>query len=121
MSPINRLRIDLPIGGMTCTACATRIERSLNQQPGITAAINLAAEKARVDFDPAQTTPEQIVSIIERAGYQVPEQQASLALEGMTCAACPARIEKALNLLPGVSASVNFATEQAAVRYQPGK
>ncbi|MBI5751450.1 MAG: copper-translocating P-type ATPase [Hydrogenophilales bacterium] len=121
MQAINLLRIDLPIGGMTCTACAARIERSLNQQPGITAAINLAAEKARVDYDPAQTTPEQIVSMIERAGYQVPEQHVSLALEGMTCAACATRIEKALNLLPGVSASVNFATEQAAVRYQPGK
>jgi len=121
MQPINLLRIDLPIGGMTCTACATRIERSLNQQPGITAAINLAAEKARVDYDPAQTTPEQIVSIIERAGYQVPEQQVSLALEGMTCAACATRIEKALNLLPGVSASVNFATEQATVRFLPGQ
>ncbi|MBT9614383.1 MAG: copper-translocating P-type ATPase [Burkholderiales bacterium] len=121
MQAVNLLRIDLPIGGMTCTACATRIERSLNQQPGVTAAINLAAEKARVDYDPAQTTPEQIVSIIEKAGYQVPEQHVSLALEGMTCAACATRIEKALNLLPGVSASVNFATEQASIRFQPGQ
>ncbi|MHB1232400.1 MAG: heavy metal translocating P-type ATPase [Burkholderiales bacterium] len=121
MQAVNRLRIDLPIGGMTCTACATRIESSLNKQPGITATINLAAEKARVDYDPAQTTPEQIVSIIEKTGYQVPEQQVTLALEGMTCAACATRIEKALNQLPGVTASVNFATEQAAVRYLPGK
>jgi len=118
---VNRLRLDLPIAGMTCTACATRIETSLNKQSGITASINLATEKARVDYDPAQTTPDQIVSIIEKAGYQVPEQRLDLALEGMTCAACATRIETALNQLPGVSASVNFATEKATVRYSLGK
>ena len=42
-----------------------------------------------------------------------------LALEGMTCAACAARIEKVLNRLPGVSANVNFAVERARVRYAP--
>jgi Cu+-exporting ATPase len=118
---VNRLRLDLPIAGMTCTACATRIENSLNKQSGITASINLATEKARVDYDPAQTTPDQIVSIIEKAGYQVPEQRLDLALEGMTCAACATRIENALNQLPGVTASVNFATEKATVRYLLGK
>ena len=118
---VNRLRLDLPIAGMTCTACATRIENSLNKKSGITASINLATEKARVDYDPAQTTPDQIVSIIEKAGYQVPEQRLDLALEGMTCAACATRIENALNQLPGVTASVNFATEKATVRYLLGK
>jgi Cu+-exporting ATPase len=118
---VNRLRLDLPIAGMTCSACATRIESSLNKQSGITASINLATEKARVDYDPAQTTPDQIVSIIEKAGYQVPEQRLELALEGMTCAACATRIETALNQLPGVSASVNFATEKATIRYSVGK
>ena len=118
---VNRLRLDLPIAGMTCTACATRIENSLNKKSGITASINLATEKARVDYDPAQTTPDQIVSIIEKAGYQVPEQRLDLALEGMTCAACATRIETALNQLPGVTASVNFATEKATVRYLLGK
>jgi P-type Cu+ transporter len=44
-----------------------------------------------------------------------------LALEGMTCAACAARIEKVLNRIPGVVASVNFATESAPVRYDPGR
>ncbi len=118
---VNRLRLDLPIAGMTCTACATRIENSLNKKSGITASINLATEKARVDYDPAQTTPDQIVSIIEKAGYQVPEQRLDLALDGMTCAACATRIETALNQLPGVTASVNFATEKATVRYLLGK
>src|SRR5678816_281144 len=50
----------------------------------------------------------------------VPERTVDLALEGMTCAACAARIEKVLNRLPGVSANVNFAVEKARVRYAPG-
>ena len=44
-----------------------------------------------------------------------------LALEGMTCAACASRIEKELNKLDGVDAAVNFATEEAAVRYEAGR
>ena len=121
MPNVNRLRLDLPITGMTCSACATRIESRLNQQPGMNAVVNLTAEKARVDYDPEQTTPAQIVALIQKTGYQVPEQQITLALEGMTCAACATRIAKALNQLPGVAARVNFATEQATVRYQPGQ
>jgi Cu+-exporting ATPase len=121
MQTINRLRIDLPISGMTCSACATRIETRLNQQSGVNAVVNLTAEKARVDYDPSQTTPEQIVALIQKTGYQVPPQQITLALEGMTCAACATRIEKALNQLPSVEARVNFATEQALVKYQPGQ
>ena len=120
MPNVNRLRLDLPIAGMTCSACATRIESRLNQA-GMSAVVNLTAEKARVDYDPEQTTPAQIVALIQKTGYQVPEQQITLALEGMTCAACATRIEKALNQLPGVAARVNFATEQATVRYQPGQ
>ncbi len=118
--PATKNRIDLPISGMTCAACAVRIENSLNKQPGIAAAVNLAAEKARVEYDPDTTSPGEIVSLIRKTGYEVPEQRLELALEGMTCAACAARIEKALNALLGVSANVNFAAEKALVRLQPG-
>jgi len=48
-----------------------------------------------------------------------PREHATLALEGMTCASCAARIERALNKLDGVDATVNYATETAAVRYDP--
>ena len=120
MQNVNLLRLDLPISGMTCSACATRIESRLNQESGVNAVVNLTAEKARVDYDPKQTTPAQIVSMIEKTGYKVPTQQLALALEGMTCAACATRIEKALNQLPGVEANVNFATEIANIYLQPG-
>jgi Cu+-exporting ATPase len=113
-------RIELPITGMTCAACAVRLENNLNKQPGIAASVNLAAEKARIDYDPGQSCPADIVGVIRKTGFEVPEQRAELSLEGMTCAACATRIEKALNALPGVTASVNFAAEKAIVHYQPG-
>ncbi|HJU20959.1 MAG TPA: heavy metal translocating P-type ATPase, partial [Casimicrobiaceae bacterium] len=55
------------------------------------------------------------------SGIDPKEADVDLALEGMTCAACAARIEKALNRLPGVEAHVNFATESARVRYAPSR
>ncbi|HSO07246.1 MAG TPA: heavy metal translocating P-type ATPase [Pelomicrobium sp.] len=111
--------VDLPLEGMTCAACAARIEKVLNRLPGVHAAVNFAAEKAHVQFDPTATEPKTLVESIERAGYSVPRQAVELKLTGMTCAACAARIEKVLNRIPGVEASVNFAAERARVRYSP--
>jgi Cu+-exporting ATPase len=113
-------RLDLPIGGMTCAACAARIEKVLNRLPGVAASVNLAAERVRVDLVPGQTTAQQVVSAIEKTGYSVPLQTVELGIEGMTCAACSTRLEKVLNRLPGVEAAVNLAAERARVRYVPG-
>ncbi len=113
-------RLDLPIAGMTCAACAARIEKVLNRLPGVVASVNLAAERARVDLAANATSPQQVVSAIEKAGFGVPPQTLEIAIEGMTCAACSARIEKVLNRLPGVEAAVNLASERARVRYAPG-
>ncbi|HET9700614.1 MAG TPA: heavy metal translocating P-type ATPase [Burkholderiales bacterium] len=112
--------IELPIEGMTCAACAARIEKNLNHLPGVKAAVNFAAESARVDYDAEELGAQQLIESIEKAGFRVPERTVTLALRGMTCAACATRIEKALGLLPGVSAAVNFATEQARVTFRPG-
>ena len=113
--------VDLPIEGMTCAACAARIERQLNKLPGVVAAVNFASERARVAFDGAAAGVPELVETIEKAGFKVPPQSVDLALSGMTCAACAARIETVLNKLPGVEASVNFASEKASVRYLPGQ
>jgi len=113
-------RLDLPVGGMTCAACAARIEKVLNRLPGVAASVNLAAERARIDLAPGQTTAPQVVAAIEKAGYSVPLQTVELGIEGMTCAACSTRLEKVLNRLPGVEAAVNLAAERARVRYVPG-
>ena len=62
--------LDLPIAGMTCASCANRIERKLNKLDGVTATVNYATEKARVEFDPGAVAPEQLVAAVEAVGYQ---------------------------------------------------
>lgn len=110
--------IELPIAGMTCAACSTRLERNLNKLPGVTAVVNLAAEKARIEYDEKLNTPADFVAAIAKSGFSVHLKTTELQLTGMTCAACAARIEKVLNKLDGVEATVNFSTEKAHIRYQ---
>lgn len=115
------------IAGMTCAACAARIEKGLARLPGVSAAnVNLAMERATVEYDDQLTSPEQIDGIIKNLGYEVIHPTAAgaghidLKITGMTCAACSARIEKKLNALPGISqATVNLASEKASVDYDP--
>ena len=113
--------IELPIAGMTCAACSTRLEKNLNRLEGVNASVNLAAEKARVEFDPATNTPAAIVEQVRKTGFAVPAQTLDLAISGMTCAACSSRLERVLNQLPGVEARVNLATEKTRLRYTPGQ
>ena len=125
-----RRRLDLPIAGMSCAACSARLEKVLNRLPGVQAAVDLAGERARVDLlapeegaapsGDAVATPQQVLDAVARAGFSVPEQTIELGVEGMSCAACSARLEKVLNRLPGVSASVDLAGERARIRYVPG-
>jgi P-type Cu+ transporter len=65
-------RVDLPIDGMTCGACAARIERGLNRLDGVaTASVNLAAERATVVYDPAVTGPPAFADKVAALGYAV--------------------------------------------------
>ena len=120
MESSSALRLDLPLEGMTCVACAARIEKSLNKLPGVVANVNFAAESAQVTLQPNLTSPAAVVEAIRRTGYSVPVRVAEFQIYGMTCVACATRIEKALNKLEGVEAAVNFASETASVRYVPG-
>jgi P-type Cu+ transporter len=70
MSPTATEHVELPITGMTCASCANRIERKLNKLDGVTATVNYATEKARVEFDPGAVAPAQLVQAVEAAGYQ---------------------------------------------------
>lgn len=119
MSSLTLRHIELPIEGMTCAACATRIEKNLNKLTGVQAAVNFANEKARIAFDASATQPGELIHSIEKAGFHVAPQSVQLQISGMTCAACSGRIEKALSKLSGVTASVNLATETAHVSYNP--
>jgi Cu+-exporting ATPase len=120
MGSHSAFRLDLPLEGMTCTACAARIEKSLNKLPGVVASVNFAAESAQVMLQPDLNSPAAVVEAIQRSGYSVPVRVAEFQIDGMTCVACATRIEKVLNRLPGVEAAVNFASETARVRYLPG-
>jgi len=116
----HRQVIELPIAGMTCAACSTRLEKNLNRLEGVSASVNLAAERARVEFDPDTSSAEAVVAQIGKTGFSVPVQTLDLQLSGMTCAACATRIENVLNRLPGVEARVNLASEKARLRHTPG-
>jgi Cu+-exporting ATPase len=107
----------IPVTGMTCGACAARIEKALSRADGITSAnVNFATEKADIHWDPAKLDSQAVSGLITGAGFGVGEDKFSFAIEGMTCSACATRIEKVLNRIPGViEASVNFALEKASV------
>ena len=111
----------LPISGMTCAACATRIEKVLNRLPGVSANVNLAGETAHLTRAEGAASLAEIVTAIGKAGFSVPPRTVELAIEGMTCAACATRLEKQLNRQSGVEAVVNLATERALIRFQPGQ
>ncbi|MGB3815243.1 MAG: heavy metal translocating P-type ATPase [Shinella sp.] len=115
--------ISLPIEGMTCASCVGRVERALKSVPGVVdAVVNLATEKASITTS-APVDPARLVGVVENAGYTVAAgflapTAASLEvmIEGMTCASCVGRVEKALKAVPGVTnAVVNLATEKATV------
>lgn len=104
---------DLPIAGMTCASCAGRVERALSKVVGATAvSVNLATEQARIQA-PSDSLPA-LMDAVHKAGYSVPQQSIELSIEGMTCASCVGRVERALAKVPGVkSVSVNLANERA--------
>src|SRR5437868_2380075 len=110
-----------PVDGMTCASCVRRVERALSKVDGVQSAdVNLATEQATVRYDPSIASMAALRGAVEKAGYTVPAEEATLPIEGMTCASCVRRVEKALAKLPGVeSVAVNLATEQATVKYNP--
>ncbi|AEH47806.1 heavy metal translocating P-type ATPase [Parageobacillus thermoglucosidasius] len=113
--------VTLHITGMTCAACSSRIEKVLNKMDGVEANVNLAMEKATIEYDPAKQSVRDIQEKIEKLGYGVATEKVMLDIEGMTCAACAARIEKGLQRMEGVErATVNLATNSAVVEYKEG-
>lgn len=115
---LQRLNIELPIKGMTCASCVSRVERALAKVRGVEkASVNLATESASVAAS-SSVDLDTLRGAVEKAGYSVREEQASLTIGGMTCASCVSRVEKALRRLPEVaSVEVNLATEKAEVKF----
>ncbi len=110
------IQLNLPIAGMTCASCVTRVERALVAVPGVaSASVNLATERAQLQLGP-EATAQALAAAVERAGYAVTQASAAFDIDGMTCASCVSRVERALRAVPGViDASVNLATNRADV------
>ncbi len=117
LSRLNPKTISLPIEGMTCASCVGRVERALSAVPGVSeAAVNLATERAEVRLA-APVDRADLIRAVEDVGYRISAKTIELAIEGMTCASCVGRVERALSAVPGVAeATVNLATERATVR-----
>ena len=113
--------LDLPIEGMTCSACVARLEKALAQAPGVVEAnVNLALERASVSFD-GTTDAAALAELVARTGFDVPTEQQTFPVEGMTCAGCSARVEQVLLGEPGVvDVDVNLALERATVTAASG-
>ena len=107
----------IPVEGMSCASCVSSVEKAVAKVPGVDkVSVNLATERADVTFKAAPDMPA-VIDAIRKAGYDVPSGSADLAIEGMSCASCVSKVEKALNAVPGVTrASVNLATERAHVQ-----
>lgn len=110
----------LPVEGMTCAACAARLEKVLNRLPGLNAQVSFATRKAALTLDPDHAPLKEITEAVERAGFSVMPEHITLAIEGMTCASCSARITKVLERQYGVSASVNLTNGKAEIDFIPG-
>ncbi len=110
-------RVDLPISGMSCASCVTRIEKGLSQLEGVSEVkVNFASENATVTFDPSLVMFSDLVKAVNELGYTTRTQKMILPIEGMSCASCVQRVQSALGNVDGViSATVNFATEKANV------
>ena len=122
-STADRIDNTLSIGieGITCASCAARVEKALSAVPGVSkASVNLATESAQVVALP-DVDFGSLLQAIEKAGYDVAHEEINLGIEGMTCASCVNRVEKALRKVGGViEASVNLATEGARIKVGKG-
>ncbi len=109
------------VEGMSCASCVGRVERALKAVPGVAGAeVNLIAGTASVDYSD-QTDALKLADVLRNAGYPATGAEAELDVEGMTCASCVGRVERALKAVPGVtSAEVNLATGSARIGYTSG-
>ncbi|NSA02642.1 Cu+-exporting ATPase [Clostridium beijerinckii] len=107
------------IEGMTCSACANRVERFVKKLEGVNSAnVNFATETLNVEFDENKLNNENIEATVVKAGYGVKKNMKTYTfkVEGMTCSACASRVERVTKKLKGVQDSVvNLATEKLTI------
>jgi Cu+-exporting ATPase len=110
-------RIDLPVEGMSCASCVLKVEEGLKHTTGVqTVAVNFAAQRAAIAYDPDEVSTGRFVDVVRSLGYDVPVRSVQLPVRGMSCASCVEKVEHALSGVDGVlRASVNLASERATV------
>lgn len=116
-------QLTLNVRGMTCAACASSIETQLLAQTGVKeAVVNTTTEQVRITFDPKVISIPTLIQVIESLGYEVPAEEVTFDIHGMTCAACSGRIERVLNKTDGIhTAQVNLALEKGTLSFDPSQ
>ncbi|MDG5776708.1 heavy metal translocating P-type ATPase [Haloarculaceae archaeon H-GB2-1] len=114
-------RTQLDITGMSCANCSQSIADALDDRDGVTDSnINFATDEGTVEYDPETVSLAEIFEVIDDAGYHAVDAETSIAITDMSCANCAESNATALEGTPGViEADVNFATDEAQVRYNP--
>ena len=108
--------LDLRVNGMTCGSCAVRVQRVLERTDGVAGAdVNYATGRARITLD-APVPLDDLAAAVDKVGYELEAPTRDLAIEGMTCGSCAARVQRVLERTDGVaSADVNYATGRARI------
>jgi len=116
-------RIDLPILGMRCAACASTVEKELSGLEGVDKAnVNLATNQATVHYDPLSLNVDDFIESVKKSGYDVGTSSVEIPIQGIQCASCVQAIERRLLQQKGIiKAVVNLATAKAKVEYIPSE
>ncbi len=114
-------RVEIPVTGMNCASCSAAVEAGLKKRKGVrSAAVNFATSRASIVYEAGRLEPMDLVDSIKSLGYGVASSTVEIRIDGMSCASCVSRVEKAIRAVSGVlGASVNLATEKAMVEYLP--
>ena len=117
-------RVDLPITGMTCAACARRIEQTLAKATGVRrAGVNLATSRATVEYDPESTGVRQLMDAVKSTGYGTARTARAdfIVNDSARPAGSSQPLEQHVGRLPGVvRVSFNLGTMEVRVEYLPG-
>ena len=111
----------LEIQGLSCATCVGNVEEALLDLDGVSeASANFAADEGSVTYDPAVVSLSDIYTAIENAGYEPRRERRTIEVGGMSCSSCSAAVTEAVEPIPGViDSTVNFASDEATVAYNP--
>ena len=114
-------RIEIPVTGMTCAACAARVQKGLSKAPGVAdAMVNFATERATIRYDPSAASAGTLVEAVRQSGYGARVEDVTLEIEGLEWAVSGEPVERELIALPGVIEAVaSLGTGSARVVYVP--